>query len=235
MVYRYDMYEREPWYMVLLAVAMGFALMQGIGYVEEFTLGLFNDSSSAFSRAVVAGTHEECVRLLAVMGLAILIPSQFNDPMDGIIYGCLIGLGMAIDESIFFLQLGGNPDYLPPNEIIRLFGHLLMGGITGFAVGMFRMKMKFWLPSLLGCFSFSILLHFVWDIIAFTTGEMGMATPWMKFWTIIVMLSGIFFFGFLVVLASEWSRRIFAPDEKHRLWGWPFTLLFRKDKESETE
>ena len=235
LVYRYDMYEREPWYMVLFAVGLGMGVMFVIGYVEEASLHAISDNPSNALRAVIAATHEESARLIVVFGLAIFIRSQFNDPMDGIIYGCLIGLGMAIDESISFLKLGGNPDYLPPNEIIRMLGHLLMGGITGFGVGMFRMKMKHWVPVVLGCFSFSVLLHFVWNIIAFETGEMGMATPWMKFWTIIVMFSGMFFFGFLVTLASEWSRRIFAPDEKHRLWGWPFTLLFRKDKGSETE
>lgn len=231
MVYRYDMYEREPWYMVLLAVAMGFALMQGIGYVEEFTLGLFNDSSSAFSRAVVAGTHEECVRLLAVMGLAILIPSQFNDPMDGIIYGCLVGLGMAIDESIFFLKISGMPEHLPPNEVIRLLGHLIMGGITGFGAGMFRMKMKRWLPAMIGCVLFAMALHTLWDLIAFTGAESGESGLWLKLCGLAVMLSGIFFFGFLVVLASEWSRQIFAPNEKHRLWGWPFTLFINNKRD----
>ncbi len=147
----------------------------------------------------------------------------------------MVGLGMAIEESISFLKLHGNPSTLPPNEVIRLLGHLLMGGITGFGVGMFRMKMKFWVPAILGCLSFSVLLHFFWDIIAFRSIELGKATAWMKFWTIIVMFSGMFFFGFLVVVASEWSRQIFAPDEKHRLWGWPFTLLFRRDNDSELE
>ena len=40
-----------------------------------------------------------------VVALALLIPSQFNDPMDGIIYGSLIGLGMAVLESIDYLNL----------------------------------------------------------------------------------------------------------------------------------
>lgn len=88
--------------------------------------------------------------LLVVIGLATLVPRQFNDPMDGIIYGSLIGVGMAIDESVFFLGLGADPAApLPPAEIIRVTGHLVMGGITGFAIGMARMRMKGWPFTLL--------------------------------------------------------------------------------------
>lgn len=32
LVWRYDLYEREPWYMVLLAVASGIGAMEGIGW-----------------------------------------------------------------------------------------------------------------------------------------------------------------------------------------------------------
>ncbi len=126
LVYRYDMYEREPWYMVLFAVGLGAGVMYVIGYVEEASLSAISDQHTNVLRAVIAATHEEIARLIVVFGMAIFIRSQFNDPMDGIIYGCMVGLGMAIEESISFLKLGGNPSTLPPNEVIRLLGHRLL-------------------------------------------------------------------------------------------------------------
>lgn len=233
LVYRYDMYEREPWYMLLFAVALGAGAMYLNGYfkVEDRFLLLLLGWPVEVGSAFVAAVTEECLRLLLVMALAIFVRSQFNDPMDGIIYGCLIGLGMAIEESVSFLrENNADPSYLPPNEILRLIGHLIMGGITGFAVGMFRMRMKRWAAALAGCLLFSMLLHFAWDIIAFKTIAAGGSPLSVRLITVLLMLTGMGFFGYLVVLASEWSRQEFAPDQKHRLWGWPFTLLFSQDE-----
>ena len=227
------MYEREPWYMVLFAVGLGFGAMFLIGFfeIEDRLLVFVNDLPLPAALATVASITEELVRLVLVMALAIFVRSQFNDPMDGIIYGCLIGLGMAVEESIGFLRLSeAEMDHLPPNEVLRLLGHLIMGGITGFGGGMFRMRMKNWLPALIGCVAFSIMLHFFWDLIAFHTRAQGGSPMWVRLLTVLMMLCGMFFFGYLVVLASEWSRQVFAPDQKHRLWGWPFSLLVSKNK-----
>ena len=45
MVYRYDMYEREPWYMLLLALAMGGAAGFGVGHLEDFAIALRMDQN----------------------------------------------------------------------------------------------------------------------------------------------------------------------------------------------
>ncbi len=155
----------------------------------------------------------------------LLTPFQFNDPMDGIVYGSLVGLGMAINESLGNLATAYASGALPPTEIVRLFGHLILGGITGFGIGMFRMRLKRWLPALIGCVGISIGLHFCWDLIAFKTSTLGERPMRYTVASVSVMLGSMLFFGFLVVLASEWSRRVFAPNEQHRLWGWPLTLL----------
>jgi len=228
LVYRYDMYEREPWYMVLLAVGAGALAMWGIGYVEEFTITRIADEHTPASIAFVASTHEEGARLILVLAIALLIPSQFNDPMDGIIYGSLVGLGMAITESVDYMNRGRPPEVLPTTEVIRLLGHLLMGGITGFAAGMLRMRMPRWLSALAGCVAFSTMLHFLWDVIALESRRMAVVPGWMKGAGVVLMLGGMAFYGFLVVLASEWSRLHFAPQVTHRLWGWPFTLVMKR-------
>ena len=228
LVYRYDMYEREPWYMVLLAVALGALAMWGIGFIEEATLRLIVERPTPAAMAFVASTHEEGVRLVLVLAIALLIPGQFNDPMDGIIYGSLVGLGMAIIESVDYLNRARPPETLPPTEVIRLLGHLIMGGITGFAAGMFRMRMPRWFPALVGCVAFSTMLHFLWDVIALESRRLPVVPGWMRAAGVVLMLGGMAFFGFLVVLASEWSRLVFAPHAAHRLWGWPFTLLMKR-------
>ncbi len=231
LVYRYDMYEREPWYMILLAVALGWGAMWLIGFAEGWTLDRFGGAPRPdLLVAAVAATHEELIRLAVVILLAIVLPGQFNDPMDGIIYGSIIGVGMAIDESLFFLGLdpAAGP-LLPRAEVIRVAGHLLMGGITGFAIGMARMGLRGWPLALAGCLAVSMSLHFLWDAIALAARGVGAMTAWQTAGAVGLMGSGILFYGMLVVRGSAWSRQIFDPLSPRRLWGWPLTLLVRED------
>ena len=102
LVYRYDLYEREPWYMVALAIVLGAAGMRLVGTVELVSLG-FVDTQVAV--AALAALHEEAARLAIVIAIAFVFPRQFNDPMDGIVYGSMVGLGMALEESFFLLGL----------------------------------------------------------------------------------------------------------------------------------
>ena len=229
LVYRYDMYEREPWYMLVAAGLLGMGAMALIGRVEAFTLGLIGpDQWSDIAVSAVAATHEELARLLVVAAIALVLPGQFNDPMDGIIYGSIVGLGMAVDESLFFLGLwDSDGPLLPATEIIRLTGHLVLGGITGFAIGMARMSMPRWPAVLAGCLTVSIGLHFLWDWIAFSASRVGVMAWWQTLGAIAVMLSGIYFYGMLAARGSHWSQKVFAPDDPQTLWRWPFTLLKR--------
>ena len=136
LVYRYDLYEREPWHMIVLAVVLGALGMRLIGAIELFTLVLVD---SYVAVAALAALHEEAARLVIVLAIAFVFPRQFNDPMDGIVYGSMVGLGMALEESIYMLGLLEAPDVLLlPVELVRLLGHLVMAGIVGFAIGLAR-------------------------------------------------------------------------------------------------
>jgi RsiW-degrading membrane proteinase PrsW (M82 family) len=226
LVIRYDMYEREPWFMVILAAGLGYATMWMCGLIEPLTVALWpRPGAPAPYLAVVAGTHEELARLGIVAALAVLARNQFNDPMDGIIYGSIVGLGMAVEESLFYLGLGGPPPgpLLAASEPVRLMGHLVLGGITGFAVGMARMRMGGTALALAGCLSVSTGIHTAWDWIAYAAGRSGRMAWWQTAAAMTLMLGGMVFYAKLVTIGSEWSRRRFAPQRTASLWGWPFT------------
>ncbi len=229
LVYRYDMYDREPWYMVVLALLLGMGIMWLVGVVEAWSYRLLAHHmlSNAVAAAVPA-TQEEAARLIVVIAIALTLRRQFNDPMDGIIYGSLVGLGMAVTESIVFLRHHETAGaLLPGTEVVRVCGHLAMGGITGFAVGMARLKMKGWWWALAVCLAVSMGIHFFWDWIAFEAGATGRMSATQSVSAAALLLFGMVFYGALVVKASAWSREIFGADGPQRLWGWPFTLLHR--------
>ena len=149
LVYRYDLYEREPWYMLVLAVALGYVAMRAAGFLELIALRYVETHVAI---AAVAAFLEELSRFVMVVAIAVIFPRQFNDPMDGIVYGSMIGLGMAVEESFYLLGLLGTPSPLVlPVEIVRLLGHLVMAGILGFGVGLARTDVFGWRGKLLRC------------------------------------------------------------------------------------
>lgn len=228
LIYRYDMYEKEPWYMLAATAAVGAVAMWILGYVEDFSLGFLGQPPRPVWVAAVAATHEEFAKLAIVLGIALAVPRLLNDPMDGIIYGSIAGLGMAVNESVFYMTTSGSQGLLPaPSEIIRLVCHPVMGGICGFAVGMKRMQMRRWPGVLAGCMALSVTFHFLWDWMAFSALEGG-SRRWQHLASVLLILTGILVYGVLVIIASDWSRQIFAPRSARSLWGWPFSLLIRR-------
>jgi RsiW-degrading membrane proteinase PrsW (M82 family) len=107
LVYRYDLYNREPWYMLALAAGLGFAVMRALAAAELWMLG-FVEANAA--EAAVGALVEEAARLAAVIALALTFPRHFDDPMDGILYGSITGLGMAVEESLHVLRYRGDAD-----------------------------------------------------------------------------------------------------------------------------
>ena len=221
LVYRYDLYEREPWYMLLLAALLGAVTMRLVGTVELVSLRLV---ASAQAIAAVAALHEELARLLVVVGIALVLPSQFNDPMDGIVYGSIVGLGMGVEESFYLLNLLEERSILTlPVELVRLLGHLIMGGIAGFGVGLVRMREAQAARTLVICFCAALLLHFSWDWVALDAPVDQVMSVRQTAAAVAIMLTGMGVFGVLVITGSRRSKLHFAPQSKSSLWGWPFT------------
>ena len=225
LVYRYDLYEREPWYMVLIAVTLGALAMFALSEIESLTIIHVMGQVTPVTIAIVASTHEEATRLLIVVLIAVVATKQFNDPIDGLVYGSLVGLGMAATESVYVL--GELPDgifVLPPSELVRLLGHIVLGGITGYAIGPARLGHSGWPLWLVGCVSFTVVWHFAWDWIAFTGQARGSMSVWETMAGVALMLMGMLMYGALVARGSGHSRAAFAPGSTRRVWGWPFSI-----------
>jgi hypothetical protein len=111
---------------------------------------------------------------------------------------------------------------LPPSELVRLAGHCIMGGITGFGVGMLRMRMRGAVATLVGCVAASTGLHLAWDWVAEEAARAGTTSPEQAGAAVAIMLAGMMLYGTLVVVGSGWSRRVFAPGSARGLRGWPF-------------
>lgn len=230
LVYRYDLYNREPLSLLLLAVGLGAAVMSTMGPLEAWVIEDILGRPTPTVIAATAAGLEEAGKLAVVLAIARTFHRHFDDPMDGLVYGAMAGLGAALEESVAVLSDAiPGAGVLPPGELVRVAGHLIMGGIGGFGVGVLVLPRAARRSALLVApFAAAVLIHFAWDLLALGGGPKG--ELWATLGPVMVMALGLLGFGFLVVRGSRWSRARFDPDSSRRLWGWPFTS--RRDERS---
>ena len=220
LVRRYDLYEKEPWYMVLVAVALGIGLMWVAGKTEDAILAHLNlEPGARAAKAAVVTAVEETAKLLVVVIIALIFRRHFNDALDGLVYGTLGGLGMAIEESMMYLSLTPDKDAMALGaEVIRLFAHALMGGLLGFAVGLtlrppregvgpaISPHHKIALPVL--SVAVALVVHFCWDYIAYRSHVAAS----LRGVLMLLMLSLMVVWGLMVAYAMDLTRQFMRAE-----------------------
>ena len=220
LVRRYDLYEKEPWYMVLVAVALGVVVMRFAGLLENQLLAYLDLPYGQFAaKAALVAAVEEFAKLMVAVVIALGFRRHFNDPLDGLVYGTLGGLGMAMEESLLYIGLSAHKDALLLGaEVVRLFAHSLMGGLLGFAVGLTlrppalprgatpHARRKVMLP--LTCVAVALVVHFCWNYIAYRPHVAAA----MRGLLMLLMLSLMIVWGATVAYAMNLTRRFLRAD-----------------------
>ena len=225
MVYRYDMYDREPIILLTLAAAAGVACYWLAGLVEDHFLARYA-TPPIVVHAAITGICEEVGKVLLVVVVAVTCRPFFNDPIDGLIYGSFIGLGFGLGESFYTVSLAGPEWYQVPTEAVRLFLHTLMGGVGGYGIGLLVCpdRKSSWPVWLVGGPLLAMVTHFLWNLYVGLV-PMEQSGPRTQLAAVVLMLGLTGAFGFLVVLGAAHSRAVFAPDDRRSVWGWPFGRL----------
>src|SRR5687768_1362105 len=99
-----DRYEKEP--LALLLVAFAWGALPAIGIALLFELALTGVAAASplgpgVARWGLAPLVEEPVKALALVGLFVFARGDFDGPLDGIVYGALVGFGFAMTENLF--------------------------------------------------------------------------------------------------------------------------------------
>ena len=147
LIYRLDLYEREP-----LSLATG-AFLWGALAATALTLeaaGWNQAVAEAFGPAVAtrwgpvltAPLVEETLKGAGVVLLYLIARDEVDDMMDGFVYGALCGLGFAVVEDVvyFMATFGGDPGGVLQGFYVRvissgLYGHVLYTGLIGMGIG----------------------------------------------------------------------------------------------------
>jgi RsiW-degrading membrane proteinase PrsW (M82 family) len=213
-VLRYDLYQREPWYFVLGALFLGAASMWLAGQIE---IGIIRAASAQglnlknVALAAMAGSTEEFAKFAVVVFFWAVLSRHFNDPLDGLIYGSFAGLGAALEESVFVLSRSHINGYLPPTEPVRLCGHLVMGGIGAFGLGLLTIRSRWTVPVIVLALISAAALHMAWDIAAFSASDRYRVGARLEGWhtaiPIALMLTGMVTYRRLAALGARLTRQ----------------------------
>jgi RsiW-degrading membrane proteinase PrsW (M82 family) len=181
LVYVLDLYEREPlslvigallWGAVAATTLSGFA-NDGWGLVVARVGG--PEFAARWTAALTAPFVEEILKGLGVVLIYLIAPDEFDDMMDGFVYGAVCGLGFAVVEDVFYFMgvFGGHPNAVLQGFFVRvvasgLYSHVLYTGLVGMGIGYVvsrrhRRRLRRRLTVLASLSAAAVLGHFLWN------------------------------------------------------------------------
>jgi RsiW-degrading membrane proteinase PrsW (M82 family) len=214
-----DRYEKEPASTLILAFSWGALPAALASLVLEMILllpismvwGSEGLASNLIGSALSAPLVEETCKGLAIVGLVLLFPREFDDVLDGIVYGAMIGFGFALTENLFayYLPLTSQMglQVSASNLLLRSIGfganHAFWSAILGASVGSARLAQKrahrIGVP--MGGWLLAVSFHAIHNVGAILTRQIGFLSLGMS---LIVDWGGILL---LLMVAARVLRR----------------------------
>lgn len=183
LVLQLDRYEHEPWQILVAAFLWGALVATFIAAISNDVIGAIVTAmvgeplGDVLTSSAVAPIVEETAKGFALLLLYWIIRHEFDNVLDGIVYGSLVGIGFAMTENVLYfgrmyLQHGlegvGVLFYL--RVILGGFGHALYTGTTGAGLGFARETHHRWLIPIVvpGAYIFGVFQHAAWNFLAAT-------------------------------------------------------------------
>jgi protease PrsW len=242
-VRRLDRNEKEPWRLVLVAAAWGAIVATSLviwgesiwGAIAVNTLvpGPGLDASTAFS----AGLLEELGKGVAVLLLFLVMRNEFDDVVDGIVYGAAVGLGFNFMETITYMTnlyaifspegAGGIAAGFQwyARQVLGLFmGHATYTALVGAGIGIARQlpARRHKVIAIVSGFLVAIAAHFSWDawltFFPIETSLFGLVEVHLR----TIVMTGPFTLGVILLLVMglrNESRALYAQLRKEAAVG----------------
>jgi protease PrsW len=166
---RFDRFKKEPRGLILKLFLFGMATPFAAAVIEMISVplcGLLPESLIVPAEAFLGiAVVEEGVKL-ALMMLIVRRRREFDEILDGAVYGVSAAMGFALTENLFYVF--GN-EYAVAVALVRGVTavplHALAGGLMGLTVGRFRMTSR---GSIAAGFLIAAAIHgaYDWSIMA---------------------------------------------------------------------
>jgi len=204
-----DRYEKEPLLLILLAFGWGAIpsivlalIMQTVLDVPIVAISPNQLTYDLLGSSVIAPLTEEGVKAVALIALLLLFRKEIDSPIDGLIYGGLVGFGFAAVENLFYLYgayseggLGGVFGLAFLRAGVFGLNHAMYTGFTGLGVALaLEMRSRYLrpVPVLIGL-GIAMATHALHNALATFTSVTGAAMLFMAIFAD--------WFGVLVLLA----------------------------------
>ncbi|CAH0127271.1 hypothetical protein SRABI76_00199 [Microbacterium oxydans] len=219
-----DRWEPEPKRLVIFAIAWGAVAAVGLTLLTDLAITLLvGIRDDALTAVVQAPIVEEFWKGFGVFLVFLVARRAFDGPVDGVVYGALVGAGFAFTENIQYFAISlieGGGAQLTVTFVVRAllspFAHAMFTALTGFAIGLAARRhasagsaASVGLLGLLG----AILLHALWN---------GSAT-FADFFVLYVTLQVPLFIGFIlgiIALKREEARLTRTRLGEYAAAGW---------------
>jgi protease PrsW len=168
--YLKDRYEREPLLHLLMAFGLGLYSMiaaQGMAttaesWISADWLAAGSEPARIFDAFVLSGFIEELAKWV-VLVMAIYHWGEFDEPLDGVVYGVAVALGFATLENLLYvLRLGLGVAW--QRALFAVPAHALFGATMGYYAGRakFVRGRALWIDRAL-CLAAPTVFHGLYD------------------------------------------------------------------------
>lgn len=156
LVWWIDRYEKEPIWLLIISFFWGAIPAVVLSLIFEILfempiVSIAGDTivSSLLSASVSAPIIEESFKALALILLVLIFRKEFDDELDGIVYGAMIGFGFALTENIFYFfsvlseqGLGAGLVNIFMRSFIFGLNHAFWTACVGASIGFARLSRK---------------------------------------------------------------------------------------------
>jgi RsiW-degrading membrane proteinase PrsW (M82 family) len=181
LIYALDLYEREPVSLVVASLVWGAVAATTLSGLANAGWGLVVAElggpafASRWTAALTAPFVEETLKGLGVVLVYLIARDEFDDMMDGFVYGAVCGLGFAVVEDVIYFMgvFGGSTSGVLRGFFVRvvasgIYSHVLYTGLVGLGIGYFvsRREVRPFarrLGVLAGLCALAVLGHLLWN------------------------------------------------------------------------
>jgi protease PrsW len=210
-VWWFDRYEKEPFQLLLFSFLWGMIPAVAVSFLLEVLIGIPGVSNlqsvasgiSFLGVGVLPPLIEEGLKFIGLLAIFSIAGQEVDDPLDGIIYGAMVGFGFAAAENTLYFLASQTVSELILLIFLRtmIFGsvHALFTAFSGLGLALAkysrtRWKAVLWVAA--GVFA-AIAFHIIHNLGLFWVSR----TPW-GFYLNILPFSIGFLFVILLFIGS---------------------------------
>ncbi len=199
-----DRFEKEPKWLMVLAFSFGIFAVFPAGVSSVMGEQLFDVSGSFINTGLyaflVVALSEEFAKFFFLRYI-LFKRKEFNEPLDGIVYAVMIGMGFAAFENLLYVSDGGLGVALL-RMVTAIPAHAIFAIVMGYHVGLAKFDLTHKSELLRKGLVYPILLHGAYDFFL-----LQKSIPML----FILAFAGIFFAGkymlYILKQSSEISSR----------------------------